>query len=270
MKSLTSVFIGIVDILGYSKAEEHIDKYGSEASAAIIKKIYDSLDNYVYSFEKDEIHWIRYGDGYVFYSESDDIENLELMIKDASKLIALEAINYIPLRIAITQGDIKIDESKQDGLSITGSGWNSLQKLEKALDWMGGWLYLPNYDNRHHPTVTKLISTTHLIIEQNHSNNEQHKFIAPFKTSNYMKDKAWFFNWQKVLHQQDQDNDNLINNWWISHTHTSINENSEVQKKQKNTIAFAHYCNTLYQSATLVYFSKINSDLKIESIMSSV
>ena len=273
MKNYASVFIGVVDILGYSKAEQHIDQFGNQAASAILKNVYDCLDTYTSQYNINGVRWIRYGDGYVFYSETNDVEHLAKMIKDASKLIALSLCQSIPLRIAITQGDIKIIDTQQDGLSITGSGWNVLQSLEKALDWMGGWLYLPNYDNKHHPTVTKLISTTHLIVQQNNCSEQTQNFTAPFKEGNtYPKDKAWFLNWHKVLHQNNDENDKQIENWWLPHTHGNINGHPDVQQKQYNTRVFAHYCNVLYQSAMLISFSKVIPDqniLKISEIMGS-
>ena len=269
-KNYSSVFIGVVDILGYTNAEQHIDQYGSQAASAILKDVYNRLDQITSPFNINGICWIRYGDGYVFYSETNDVEHLDKMIKDASKLIAFSFCQSIPLRIAITQGNIKIIGTRQKGLSITGSGWSALQSLEKALDWMGGWLYLPSYDNQHHPTVTKLISTTHLIVQQNNCGGQTQNFTAPFKSSNiYSKERAWFLNWHKVLHQQNQEVDRLIENWWQPYTHANIIDHPDVQKKQANTRAFAHYCNFLYESAKLVYFSKVVPDLKISEIINS-
>jgi hypothetical protein len=271
MKNLISVFIGIVDILGYSEAEKHIDQYGKQASSQILGEMYKFLDTKISVYNrKDDIHWIRYGDGYVFYSDTDEINLLSAIIKDAINLIALSLNKSIPLRIAITQGDLKIIDTQQNGLSITGSGWNTLLNLEKSLDWMGGWVYLPNYDNNHHQTITDLIRTTHLIIQQTNFSEAKHNFTAPFKEGKkYSKDKTWFLNWQKVLHQENSSNDRLIDNWWQEYTHVNINDNQDVQRKQKNSKDFAHYCNILYQSAKLTYFSKVSDNLKIEKIMDS-
>lgn len=272
MENLSSVFIGIVDILGHKKAEQHIDQYGPQAASAKLGGVYNTLNKYtlVYNNNDNGVRWLQYLDGYVFYSETNNVAHLATMIKDASKLIALSLIESIPLRIAITQGDIKIIKSDEDGLSVTGSGWTALQKLENSLDWMGGWLYLPSYDNHHHPTVTKLISTTHLIVQQNCCSEPTQNFTAPFKGNNtYSEERAWFLNWHKVLHQQNHENEKLIKNWWLNYTHVNINGNPDVQQKQKNTIAFAHYCNILYQSANLIYHSKVVPDLKISEISSS-
>ena len=144
MENLTSVFIGIVDLLGYSRAEKYIDQHGPQAASAILATVYEFLDTQTSVHNKtDDIHWVRYGDGYVFYSDTKNVDLLATMIKSASTLIALSLQQAIPLRIAITQGDVKIIDTQQKGLSITGSGWNALLSLEKALDWMGGWVTLP-------------------------------------------------------------------------------------------------------------------------------
>jgi hypothetical protein len=194
MKNLNSVFIGIVDILGYSVAEKHIDQYGNQAASEILGGMYTFLDTQIASYNnKNSINWIRYGDGYVIYSDTDDINLLSTIIKDSINLIALSLNQSIPLRIAITQGDIKIIDTRQNGLSITGSGWNTLLDLEKSLDWMGGWVYLPNYENKHHQTITDLIGTTHLVIQQTNSSEDSKNFTAPFKEGKvYLNDKAWF------------------------------------------------------------------------------
>ena len=268
MKNLSSVFIGIVDILGYTNAEHCIDQYGTEASSQILGRLYSSLDTQVENYKNGGVHWIRYGDGYVFYSETKDIELLATMIKNAINLLALSLCQSIPLRISITQGDIKIIDAGQSGLSITGTGWNALQTLEKSLDWMGGCLYLPHYDNHHYPMIKQLLTTTHLIIQQNNCSEKSQNFSAPFKESNkYSKERVWFFNWHKVLHQQNHENDTLVKNWWHGFTNQNINEDPAVQKKQKNTLEFAYYCNELYQSSKLVYFSQVQPDLNISEIM---
>lgn len=270
-KNLYSVFIGVVDILGYKTAEKHIDQYGPQAASAIIERMYNALDTHTSSFNNnsDAVHWIRYGDGYVFYSETKDVEQLTTMIKSASHLIALSLCQSIPLRIAITQGDIKIIKPQQDGLSITGAGWDALQNLEKALDWMGGWLYLPGYDNHHHPTITELIRTTHLIVQQNNCSEHTQNFTAPFKNGKtYSKEKSWFLNWHKILKQNNLENQALINHWWQPYAPGNINNPPDVKNKQRNTLAFANYCDLLNKSAKLIYHSKINTDLKIEEIYS--
>ncbi len=269
MKNLSSVFIGIVDILGYTNAECRIDQYGSDASSQILKDMYNSLDTRVENYKNENVHWMRYGDGYVFYSETNDIEFLATMIKNAINLLGLSLSQSIPLRIAITQGNIKIIEPDDKvGLTITGAVWNELQKLEKSLDWMGGMLYLPNYDNHHHQMIKQLISTTHLIIQQSSCPVKAQNFIAPFKEANsYSKERVWFLNWHKVFHQQNNENYNLVQNWWYQFTHCNINKDPAVQKKQKHTLEFAYYCNALYQSSQLIYFSQIQPELNIGEIM---
>jgi hypothetical protein len=69
------------------------------------------------------------------------------------------------------------------------------------------------------------------------------------------------------LHQDNSTNDRLIGNWWQQYTHVNINDKPDVQRKQNNSKAFAHYCNLLCQSARLIYFSKVSEKLKIEKIM---
>lgn len=266
-KNLSSVFIGLVDILGYKNAEKHIDQYGPQVASAIIEKMYNALDTHTsaYNNNSDAVHWIRYCDGYVFFSETKDIEHLATMVKDASHLIALSLCQSIPLRIAITQGDIKIVEPQQDGLSITGSGWSALQILEKSLDWMGGWLYLPNYDGVHHDTVQNLIQTTLLV--KNQIQVPEVQFNPPFKKKPPLPKNAWFVNWQKILQQPKDKVDQSIKSWWSQFKPGGeINKSDEVKRKQKNSIDFADYCRALKQAANLLYHSGIDDKIDIGKI----
>lgn len=264
MKSLSSVFIGIVDVLGYSAVEQYVDRYEPDTAGALIKNIYDAVDNLANICFGTDNTITRYGDGYVLYSESSVILCLESLVKGAIKLIALSANQHIPLRLAITQGNIKISESNTSGISITGDGWDRLRELEKALNWMGGWLYLPNYDGRHHDTVTRLIQSTHLIKAQTYC--PIHTFSAPFKpNSEYTKERAWFLNWHKVLHLPNDDNDKMIDAWWQNIPGWQ-NSGADVLSKQEATKDFAHYCNDIYRAANLIFHSGVNTELRIGEI----
>lgn len=82
--------------------------HGEEASVIIIKRIFDSLDQNTQLFkENTDINWLRYGDGYVFYSPNNDVEYLNIMIFQYSQLIAHSLNISIPLRIAIAQNTLK-------------------------------------------------------------------------------------------------------------------------------------------------------------------
>ena len=181
-------------------------------------------------------------------------------------LIALALNGTIPLRLAITQGDIKIDEPER-GATVSGPGWDRLRDLEKRLDWMGGFLYLPNYDGKHYPTVTNLVQTTYLIIQQNHAQNEQH-FKAPFKQGKELdSERTWFLNWHKCLHLPKNKQDEQINNWWQNYGGCpTVNDGNDVKRKQENSKIFGNYCRILYEAANLVYFSEIDKSIKIGDI----
>lgn len=269
MENYTSVFIGIVDILGYSNLEHHLDQENKGVASHFITNLFSSLDQQVDLFNQEKnIHWVRYGDGYVFYSQNNDMRCLIKMVKDSSRLIALSLTNTIPLRIAITQGNLKLNKPKSTGLTITGSGWLALQKLEKSLDWMGGVLYLPSYDGHHYKEINKLVESTHLIIQQEILSSPEHCFIAPFKDkSTCNKDRVWFINWHKILHQRDEDLTQSIKIWWHNFNLQHVPISDEVIKKQENTLKFATYCNLLYKSSRLIYFSKIAPSIRIDEIM---
>ncbi len=116
------------------------------------------------------------------------------------------------MRIAITQDTLNVDQP-ESGLTITGSGWGKLTTLESSMNWMGGILYLPNYDGTHHETVQNLVKTTHLVKEQN--SVPEVSFTAPIKkTHKLLNGKSWFLNWYKILRQPKRDVDISIENWW--------------------------------------------------------
>jgi len=268
MTEYTNAFIGIIDILGYDNLEKRLDKYGKSPSEALIKQIFDFLDKQMSSnFNKySEIIWVRYGDGYVISSIDDDLSHLEKIINGCRMLIAMSLESTIPLRVAITQKNIKIDKSDK-GVSVSGPGWEDLRILEESLEWMGGFLYLPNYDGRHHPIIKKLIETTSLVIQQNNALNEQ-RFQAPFKEGKELNsDRTWFLNWYKCFRVERNKLENNINNWWQQFAHDpAINDDKSVKKKQENTISFGHYCILLREAAHLIFFSIIDKCIKIGDI----
>lgn len=266
MEIIQDVFIGIVDILGYKNLEARLKSSGIRPSAALITKMFKYLDVIMEEFRKStNIVWTRYGDGYVFYSQDSSIDNLSKMVKKNCMLIALSLIQSIPLRIAITQNTINVDNVR-NGITISGSGWDVLRKIEKSLNWMGGFLYLPNFDANHYETVQNLIQTTYLVIKQNKVPDV--KFNPPFKQNlGFSTNNTWFLNWQKCFHHQKSDLDKRIENWWSQFAQDStINTSDDVIEKQKNSISFADYCRALHQASNLVYFSKIDENIDIDTI----
>ena len=155
-----------------NKFYENIEKNLSsrargEASSALLAQIYRQMDQLVkYAIGETGIIWIRHQDGYVFHSPDSDVMHLSCLVKVASRLIA-HALNVsYPLRVAITQDTLNVDQTEK-GMSVTGPGWSDSLKLEKALDWMGGVLYLPQYDGTHQKTIEELVCTAFLVEEQN-------------------------------------------------------------------------------------------------------
>jgi len=269
MKTYNNVFIGIVDILGYSNVEQKLKTHGAEASEALLAKIYEYLDQITKNLHsKTGISWLRYGDGYVFHSPDRNVESLSEMVKMACRLIAQALTRSIPLRVAITQNTINVD-NPSNGLTITGSGWGVLRKIEKSLNWMGGLLYLPSYDGTHHETVQNLIKTTNLITEQ--TVVQDVTFTAPFINGvDLLKRNTWFINWYKILRQEKSQVDSSINNWWSQIAGTNgVNNYDVVIIKQKNSIEFADYCRSLNKASNLVFHSGINKTIDISKIMSS-
>jgi hypothetical protein len=89
---------------------------------------------------------VRYNDGYVFYSESSDPRHLKTMVKYAALLIGSALSNTVPLRVAITQGDLRVTKDPINGTPFfDDTGWDLVLELEKALDWMGGWVVISSW-----------------------------------------------------------------------------------------------------------------------------
>lgn len=269
MKLYENVFIGMIDILGYNNLENKLSSYDVITSEALLDKVFSELDQFIDMLKgSSDITWRRYGDGYVFYSSDDNIQWLPEMIKKSSKLIAFSLNASIPLRIVVTQNTINVDKT-ETGLTISGPGWEVLRATENSLNWMGGFLYLPNYDGTHHDIVQYLIKTTNLITEQ--TIVQDITFTAPFKDGvKLLKRNTWFINWYKILRQEKSQVDSSINNWWSQIAGTNeINEYDVVRTKQKNTIDFADYCRNLIQASNLVFHSGINKTIEISKIMGS-
>ena len=265
MKTYDNVFIGIVDILGYKNLENKLNSYKRDASEALLHRMYTQLDQSVeYVIRNSDINWMRYGDGYVFHSPDSNVNYLSNMVKISCRLIAQALNASFPLRIAITQNSINVDNPAA-GLTISGPGWLELMEIEKALDWMGGFLYLPRSDGTHQKTLEELVQTAYLVKEQTHS---EMRFTPPIKQNHhFQKDKTWFLNWYKILRQTKDDVDRSIKGWWSQvPVSGDINKCEEAERKQRNSIQFADYCRTLIQAAELVFYSDINRELPIVKI----
>ncbi len=266
IQSLRSSYIAMVDILGYSAVESHLDTTNSPASAALLGDVFAKLDQLTSTYIKNDLTCLRYGDGYVIHSASDNPDELESLIKALTRLIANSSYLQIPIRVAVTQGDLKIGNPDTEGLSITGSGWDSLRTLEPALDWMGGFLYLPNYDGLHHSTITNLVRTTTLVREQTNLDWEDWVFSAPFKSNNnYLKDKTWFLNWYRTFRRPLADVYSEIDNWWNNIPGLDQNNDASITKRH-NTKKFARYCFQLRRSAHLMYMSEVAREIDLGGI----
>jgi len=270
MKVYNNIYFAYVDILGYKNFENKINSYPKETSEHFLNSLFSQLEGNIKLLQTNSgLIWRRYGDGYVILSTDDNVLALSEIVKKSSRLIAFALNISIPLRIAITQGNLNIDEPEQ-GLQISGTGWINLLKLESSLNWMGGILYLPNYDGTHQPTVQSLISATNLIKRQNIT--KEINFIPQIKAGvNLHIDKYWFLNWYKIFKQPKSQLDTSINNWWSQILpHRGLNDCEEVQNKQINTIEFADYCRALLEACELVFFSEIDRNIMIGEIQGSV
>ena len=236
MQSYNNVYVGTLDILGYDNFEKYLRKFDKQTTEALLEKVFNFLDERTSTlFSNENIHCHRYGDGYMFFSTENNLDHLEEMIKACCQLLAFSVTQYLPIRIAITQSDLNVDKNI-DGLTISGKGWEVLREIEKTLNWMGGFLYLPSYDGTHYPKMKSLMQSTHLIKEQ--STHEHFSFRAPFKANhNLITNNTWFFNWYKVLKMDKSQTDMFIKNWWSQIGHASIlNNHPAVEIKQQNTI----------------------------------
>jgi hypothetical protein len=262
MVSYSKVFIGFVDLLGYDRVEKCLTKLGSSASEAILTNIFSFLDKLKNKYNNNYKHitWVRYGDSYICYSHNNDILHLEHMIENSCELIAFALNKTIPLRMGLTQDDINIDISDKGNSTVSGSGWTSLRKLEKCLDWMGVILYIPDYSQVQHSAINRLVQTNRLVVEQNHALDNQH-FVPPFKPGeSFDTRRAWFLNWYRLMRLSKDSQDATIDNWWQQIINDpQINDSEDVKCKQENSKVFADYCRQLRQAAYLIHFSGIDA-----------
>lgn len=262
-----NVYIGSVDILGYRNVESRLKQLPEKESEALMTRTIEHLQQIIDDFmEKSKsIKWIKYGDGFVCYSQYDAAHNLDQIVKQNCRLIALALQASIPLRVAITQNEIHV-QNDESGTAITGEGWNILKEIGKSLDWMGGLLFLPNYDRTHQETIRDLIKSTHLVIKQN--SVAEVSFNPPFKQElRFSTERTWLLNWQRLLHVSKPQVDNKIRNWWgYIPQYLSLNDSDDVRRKQENAIAFADYCRSLNQAAKLIFFSGVDPRLPIDEI----
>ena len=262
-----NVYIGTVDVLGYRNVESSLEQLPENGAEAFMRRTFESLQRIIDDFAKhsSSINWIKYGNAFVCYSQYDAPQNLEQIVKQNCKLLALALQASIPLRVAITQNEIHV-QNDASGTAITGEGWNVLKEIAKSLDWMGGLLYLPDYDATHDKTVRDLIQSTYLVIKQNRV--PEVSFSPPFKQDlRFSTERTWLLNWQKTLHQAKPQVDSKIRNWWAyMPQQLSLNDSDDVRRKQDNTIAFADYCRSLNQAAKLLFFSGVGPRLPIGEI----
>lgn len=272
---LRNVYIGYVDLLGYTVVQESINRHGLATVQALTANIFNPLEQSVEGFNKknQSVRWVRYGDGYFFYSDNDNIIHLERVLKDASIMLGSSIISYgIPLRIVITKGDVTIDDPFTTGLTISGKGWDKLRKLEGEMDWMGGWLYHSPQGQVQYDMLMDLVATTQLIVWQEGAKDKQY-FKPPFKNSQDYKNKdwSWFLNWYKYCRPEKDIYMQRINNWWTQLSHNpDINNNDAVKTKQLNSIAFADYCCIVNRAANLMFFSKTAHQIDISKIEATI
>ena len=247
-------YIGIVDILGYNGLEAELNSLGQQTSGALLTRVFQFLDTLTVSkASSNAVNWIRYGDGCVCFADGSVVDNLITMVGDANMLLALALNESIPLRIAITQKTLNVD-TPTDGGTISGPGWDTLREIEKSLDWMGGVLYLPNYDGSHQEAIEGMVRERHLVKKQTIA---EIQFDPPFKEGHPLNhEKSWFLNWQKILRQPKQVVDASIEAWWSQFCPGGERTTAgDVERKKMNTIVFADYCRALDDAANLIYHS---------------
>jgi len=252
-------FIGIVDILGYSNQEHAASAHGTFFQEQVFQKL-DSIVKHVFGSEV-EIH--RYGDGYVFASK-----NLNDVVIGSNFLIAQSLTQYIPLRVAITQGDLTVSKPEKSGLTVSGKDWVRLMNLEKKLDCMGGLVHLPQLDGSVYPKIQKLISETRLI--KTITNGITPGFQIPLKEGHSLhKDKFFFLNWQKPLQLKSDQFSLYINSWWngFPSSANAAAADDTVKNKQENTIQFGDYCVRLHDAVKLSWNAGLIDDYNIGSLL---
>jgi len=266
VKIYENAFAGYIDILGYGEFQSALNSFNIETRKALIDTVFNGLDQLVEQTWKDtDISFYRYGDGYIFFSEDNETEdsqknNLVEIIKRSCRILALSLARTTPMRISITQETIHVDKP-DTGLSITGKAWDILLKMEKSLDWMGGFLNLSNW-GRYQKTVESLVRTAYLVKKQTNMQDQTLKFNPPFKDNHsFISNNVWFLNWHRIMHHDKKTVESQIKNWWTQPhgivTNLSEEEKSKVEDKQNNTICFADYCIALREASELLYHSDI-------------
>lgn len=225
----------MIDILGFSRMEKEAEKHGD----FFHNKLFDNLDSLANQCLQNLSEYHRYTDGYIFVSDS-----MTNAVNSLNKFICFSLASQIPLRAYLSVGDIRISHSNKSGLTISGAGLHKINTYEKALNWMGGLLYLPEHDDRHIDEINDLISNLDIIKPNTHG-----LLLNPSKPdTNLIEGKYWYLNWQKPLKLDQEKIKTLINQWWSSYPRQNNIDSEDVILKKKNTIEYGNYCYELRNS----------------------
>lgn len=229
-------FVAFLDILGFSQLL-------NENELAKVEQIFDdclkNLNDKKYSGDctiqsgidsmssKDDLKFLMISDSIIIYTDNDTSDSLNVLIHTCKRLLISFLEEGIPLRGAISIGDLKeIEIDNKDnkphfkGLSIIGNAITRAHRLEKEQEWMGCIIDQRCFD--HHQSVSILG-----FIEYDNT-----PFKGCTRSANVLN---WANDWQE---KSVEEVEKILCNSFTSH---NKGLDDSVKKKRDNTLLFFKY-----------------------------
>ena len=244
-------YIALFDILGFKQAviersiEELKEILGNEFNEMLnvsvtfkspdinISNGSDFFKEHIEAGKK-ECSFVRFSDTILLYSDETDLE-LGHIIFASNRLIAFMILKGLPVRGALTKGELFVDE---DNSLVLGEGLIRAYELEQSQQWSGG-IIDPDRISIHENILDRDRSVANIedVIVETRS---VFKYPAPFKTECYIADSVWCFGWPGCFERMPVEHlkDFLYKNDPLTDKAKDKTINSDAKDKFKKTVEY--------------------------------
>jgi hypothetical protein len=204
-----------------------------------------------------ECSFFRFSDTILFYNQEETIQSFFHVVLTSARLVAFMLLKGLPVRGAITKGELYVDTTNS---LVLGEGLIRAYELEKVQQWSGALIdseriYIPI--NLH-----SMVSDNGAEWENIADSLHLFQYLAPFKGGNTLKIKRWCLGWPILLKTMPEPEliECFSSFYPLSDKATEKELNKDAIEKRTNTVDFfkAHLAWSALQNEQL---SKRKSDI---------
>jgi hypothetical protein len=182
-----------------------------------------------------ECSFIRFSDTILFYNHNESIDSFGHVVLTSARLVALMFLKGLPVRGAITKGELYVDDNYS---LILGEGLIRAYELEKEQQWAGAIIdeeriFIPN-------NLYKTQSNNGILWEILANSRHLFKYMVPLKRKDTSNKMLWCLGWPTLL--EDMPEEELVecfsNYYPLSDKSEKKYLNNDATEKLTNTVKY--------------------------------